>query len=159
VGKSSLVKSGFGYDDEILTNSLMRFITVKERLQHRHRPGWRKHLPGGSWKNQSLSRVTLDNIRMLATIQNALYLSEILIQKGYEAEVFSSFVLDKVARHYSAPKVQKAMNEGKICFLSGGTGNPYFTTDTAAGIESHRAQAGYCFQSTPKWMVSTPPIR
>nr|MDK2850143.1 uridylate kinase [Candidatus Cloacimonadota bacterium] len=91
---------------------------------------------GGSWKNQSLSRVTLDNIGMLATIQNALYLSEILIAKGCSSKVFSSFMLDKVATHYSAPKVQDALSEGKICFVAGGTGNPYFTTDTAAVLRA-----------------------
>jgi uridylate kinase len=73
---------------------------------------------------------------MLATIQNAIYLSEILNGKGCPAEVFSSFVLDKVAPHYSAPKVREAMAKGKICFVAGGTGNPYFTTDTAAVLRA-----------------------
>ncbi len=142
-------KSGFSYDDEICDQLTDEIITVKELgYSIAIVLGGGNIFRGGSWKNQSLSRVTLDNIGMLATIQNALYLSEILIQKGYEAEVFSSFVLDKVARHYSAPKVQKAMNEGKICFLSGGTGNPYFTTDTAAVLRAIELKLDIVFKAT-----------
>ncbi|HNQ43489.1 MAG TPA: UMP kinase, partial [Candidatus Cloacimonadota bacterium] len=97
--------SGFGYDDNICDQLTDEIISVKE-LGYGVAIvlGGGNIFRGGSWKNQSLSRVTLDNIGMLATIQNALYLSEILIQKGYEAEVFSSFILDKVAPHYSAPR-------------------------------------------------------
>jgi uridylate kinase len=126
-------KAGFGFDDEVCDALTDELIELKNQgYSIAVVLGGGNIFRGGSWKNQSLSRVTLDNIGMLATIQNALYLAEILIAKGCNAKVFSSFVLDKVATHYSAPKVQKALSEGKICFVAGGTGNPYFTTDTAA---------------------------
>jgi uridylate kinase len=141
--------SGFGYDDNICDQLTDEIISVKE-LGYGVAIvlGGGNIFRGGSWKNQSLSRVTLDNIGMLATIQNALYLSEILIQKGYEAEVFSSFVLDKVAPHYSAPRAAQAMKEGKVCFLSGGTGNPYFTTDTAAVLRAIELRLDIVFKAT-----------
>ena len=129
--------SGFGFDDNIcdaLTDELIELKNLGYSIAVVLGGG--NIFRGGKWKNQSLNRVTLDNIGMLATIQNALYLSEILLAKGCAAEVFSSFVLDKVAPHYSAPKVQKALSEGKICFVAGGTGNPYFTTDTAAVLRA-----------------------
>ena len=128
---------GFGFDDEICDAITNEIIAVKQLgYSIAIVLGGGNIFRGGSWKNQDLSRVTLDNIGMLATIQNALYLSEILKFKGFPAEVFSSFVLDKVAPHYSAPKVQDALANGKICFLAGGTGNPYFTTDTAAVLRA-----------------------
>lgn len=129
--------SGFGFDDTVCDLLTDELIGIKnEGYGIAVVLGGGNIFRGGSWKNQSLNRVTLDNIGMLATIQNALYVSEILQTKGCAAEVFSSFVLDKVAQHYSAPKVLSAMAEGKICFVAGGTGNPYFTTDTAAVLRA-----------------------
>lgn len=129
--------SGFGFDDHVCDQLTDELIGIRnEGYGLAIVLGGGNIFRGGKWKNQSLNRVTLDNIGMLATIQNALYLCEILSAKGCAAEVFSSFVLDKVARHYSAHKVQCAMAEGKICFVAGGTGNPYFTTDTAAVLRA-----------------------
>lgn len=130
-------ESGFGYDDAVCDALSDELIAV-------HGNGYGLVIVlgggnifrGGNWPNQALDRVTLDNIGMLATIQNALYLSEILISKGCPAAVFSSFMLDKIAPQYSAAKVRQAMAEGKICFVAGGTGNPYFTTDTAAVLRA-----------------------
>jgi uridylate kinase len=78
----------------------------------------------------------LDNIGMLATTQNALYLAEILNKKNYEAEIFTALQADKVAKFYTPAQALTSLKEGKICFLSGGTGNPYFTTDTAAVLRA-----------------------
>lgn len=129
--------AGFGFDDSVCDVLTEDLIGIKnEGYGIAIVLGGGNIFRGGTWKNQNLNRVTLDNIGMLATIQNALYLSEILSEKGCNAEVFSSFVLDKIARHYSAPKVMKALGEGKICFVAGGTGNPYFTTDTAAVLRA-----------------------
>jgi len=129
--------SGFGFDDPVCDLLTDELIGIKnEGYGIAIVLGGGNIFRGGSWKNQSLNRVTLDNIGMLATIQNALYLSDILQAKGCAAEVFSSFVLDKIARHYSQPKVLSALAEGKICFVAGGTGNPYFTTDTAAVLRA-----------------------
>lgn len=129
--------SGFGFDDTVCDKLTDELIEIKnEGYGMAIVLGGGNIFRGGSWKNQSLARVTLDNIGMLATIQNALYICEILQAKGCAAEVFSSFVLDKIARQYSASKVLSAMAQGKICFVAGGTGNPYFTTDTAAVLRA-----------------------
>lgn len=128
---------GFGYEDTVCDALTDELIKVREKGYGLAIVlGGGNIFRGGSIKNLELDRVTMDNIGMLATIQNALYLSEILNGKGCPAEVFSSFVLDKIAPHYSAQNVRKAMAEGKICFLAGGTGNPYFTTDTAAVLRA-----------------------
>ncbi|MCK9556418.1 MAG: UMP kinase [Candidatus Cloacimonetes bacterium] len=129
--------AGFGFDNKVCDKLTDELIEIKnEGYGIAVVLGGGNIFRGGSWKGESLNRVTLDNIGMLATIQNALFLCEILQAKGCAAEVFSSFVLDKIARHYSAAKVQEALAKGKICFVAGGTGNPYFTTDTAAVLRS-----------------------
>ncbi len=127
----------FGFDDEVIDHLTDELIAVK-RLGYSIAIvfGGGNIFRGGSWKNQSLNRVTLDSIGMLATIQNALYLAEILENKGYGAKVFSMLNVDKIAEQYSPAKANEALSEGLICFLAGGTGNPFFTTDTAAVLRA-----------------------
>jgi uridylate kinase len=73
---------------------------------------------------------------MLATIQNALIVSELLNTRNYQTEIFSAIQLDKVAKFYSPSRAVTSMKEGRICFFCGGTGNPFFTTDTAAVLRA-----------------------
>ncbi|MEN6445597.1 MAG: UMP kinase [Candidatus Cloacimonas sp.] len=103
---------------------------------------------GGNWHNKSLNRVVLDSVGMLATIQNSLYVAQILVSKGIDCAVFSSLAVDKVVDRYSPQLATAALEEGKICFLSGGTGNPYFTTDTAAVLRAVELKADIVFKAT-----------
>lgn len=128
---------GHGFDDEVidcLTDDIIELRNLGYSLAVVLGGG--NIFRGGTWKNQSLNRVVLDTIGMLATVQNALYLAEILNRKNFQAEVYSANTMDKVAKFYSPERVKKALAKGKICFLSGGTGNPFFTTDTAAVLRA-----------------------
>jgi len=128
---------GFGFHDEViddLTNDLIAVQNMGYSLCVVLGGG--NFFRGGTWKKQELNRVVLDNIGMLATVQNALYMAEVLAGKGCEAKVFSSLAIDKVAPRYSPQLATEALEAGKICFLSGGTGNPFFTTDTAAVLRA-----------------------
>lgn len=140
---------GFGFDDDVIDTLTDELIAVK-RLGYSIAIvfGGGNIFRGGSWKNQALNRVTLDSIGMLATIQNGLYLAEILENKGYSARVFSMFALDKIAEHYSPAKASAALEEGHICFLAGGTGNPFFTTDTAAILRACELQLDLVLKGT-----------
>lgn len=130
-------EAGHGFDDSVIDTLTDEIIAVK-RMGYSIAIvlGGGNIFRGGSWKNQSLNRVTLDNIGMLATVQNALYLTEILNNKNYCAEVFSALPMDKIALHYTPAAAACALESGKICFLCGGTGNPFFTTDTAAVLRA-----------------------
>lgn len=103
---------------------------------------------GASWKKQELNRVVLDSIGMLATVQNALYVAEVLNSKNCKAEIFSALAIDKVAQRYSPQLVSEAMEAGSICFFSGGTGNPFFTTDTAAVLRAVELKADIVLKAT-----------
>ena len=85
---------------------------------------------------KDIDRVAADNVGMLATIQNAIVVSEIFKKKNYQAEVFSAFPVNKIAKYYTYTDVDEALSKGTICFLSGGTGNPFFTTDTGAVLRA-----------------------
>ncbi|MDP2174136.1 MAG: UMP kinase [Candidatus Cloacimonadaceae bacterium] len=128
---------GYGFDDEVIDFLTDEIISVK-RLGYSIAIvlGGGNIFRGGTWKNQTLDRVTLDNIGMMATVQNALYLAEILTYKNVPAKVFSCLEMDKIVHHYTPQKASKALKKGKICFIGGGTGNPFFTTDTAAVLRA-----------------------
>ncbi len=140
---------GFGYDDAVI-NALTDEIIEARRLGYSIAIvlGGGNIFRGGSWANQSLDRVTLDHIGMLATVQNSLYLAEILNRKNYAAQVFTSFSMDSVAKHYTPRRAFQAMEAGNICLLSGGTGNPFFTTDTAAILRACELKLDIVFKGT-----------
>lgn len=142
-------KLGFGYCDETIDKLTDELIAVKELgYSIGIVLGGGNIFRGGSWKNQDLNRVVLDNIGMLATVQNALYVAEILSSKGYATEVFSSLAIDKVVPRYSPQAASAALEAGKICFFSGGTGNPFFTTDTAAVLRAIELKADIVLKAT-----------
>ncbi len=136
-GETLAGEKGHGFDDNVIDRLTDELIEIKKMgYGIAIVLGGGNFFRGGTWKNQSLNRVVLDSIGMIATIQNALYIAEILNKKNYPAEVFSCLAIDKVAELYSPQRASRAMQEGKICFLCGGTGNPFFTTDTAAVLRA-----------------------
>jgi uridylate kinase len=73
---------------------------------------------------------------MLATMMNSLALQDALRQKGVEARVQSALRMDQVVEPYIRPRAIRAMKEGKVVIFAAGTGNPFFTTDTAAALRA-----------------------
>lgn len=81
-----------------------------------------------------MDRATADYMGMLATMMNALALQDALRQKGVEARVQSALRMDQVVEPYIRPRAIRHMQEGKVVIFAAGTGNPFFTTDTAAAL-------------------------
>jgi uridylate kinase len=81
-----------------------------------------------------MDRATADYMGMLATMMNSLALQDALRQKGVEARVQSALRMDQVVEPYIRPKAIRHMEEGKVVIFAAGTGNPFFTTDTAAAL-------------------------
>lgn len=103
---------------------------------------------GASALGDNIDRATADNIGMLATIQNALLLSDILKQKNHPAEVFSAIKCDKVVRFFTSKTALHSFNKGTVCFFCAGTSNPYFTTDTAAVLRAIEMKADLVLKGT-----------
>ncbi|MFO7895954.1 MAG: UMP kinase [Candidatus Cloacimonadales bacterium] len=103
---------------------------------------------GASEVGDKISRHAADNVGMLATIQNAILLSGLLKTKNYPTEIYSAIQADRVAKFYTPNRAITSLNEGKICFFCAGTGNPYFTTDTAAVLRGIELDADIILKGT-----------
>jgi len=108
---------------------------------------------GNFWRgrdneNLQLFRGKSDQVGMLATIMNALIFSAFLEKQGVKTAVFSSRSMPSFCDEFSFDRAEKAFEEGRICFFCGGTGNPYFTTDTAASVRAIEIQADLLLKAT-----------
>lgn len=93
-------------------------------------------------------RVKGDQMGMLATIINSLALESCIIRLGGKANVFTSIRMEPVGELYNRDKVTETLKNGSICILSGGTGNPFFTTDTAAALRAVEIGADVLLKGT-----------
>jgi uridylate kinase len=85
-------------------------------------------------ESKYIERNTADYIGMLATVMNSLALQSNLEQIGVDAVVLSAIEINKVAESFTQRKAIQYLQQGKVLIFAGGTGNPYFTTDTAAAL-------------------------
>ena len=94
---------------------------------------------GNFWRgrtSETIDRVKADQIGMLATVMNCIYVSDIFRFAGMETEVFTPFVCGAFTTLFSKDKAVEALNQGKVVFFAGGTGHPYFSTDTATVLRA-----------------------
>ena len=83
-----------------------------------------------------MDRATADYMGMLATVMNALALADTMRQEGLTARVMSAIAIEQVVESYVRPKALQYLEEGKVVIFAAGTGNPFFTTDTAAALRA-----------------------
>ncbi len=106
---------------------------------------------GNFWRGRTsgdMDRVTADSIGMLATVMNSLALCDGLRQVGCEACVMTSVDMVRVAEPYSKNKAEHHLNRGRVVIFGGGTGSPFFSTDTAASLRAIEIDADILFKAT-----------
>jgi uridylate kinase len=103
---------------------------------------------GLSGTDSGFDRVKGDQMGMLATVINSLAFESAIVRKGTKAKVFTSIRMEPVGELYNRDKVLEAMRNNTICILSGGTGNPFFTTDTAAALRAVEIGADVLLKGT-----------
>ena len=106
---------------------------------------------GNFWRGRTsgaMDRSKADQIGMLATIMNCIYVSDICRYVGLKTEVFTPFVCGAFTTLYSKDAVEESFAEGKVVFFAGGTGHPYFSTDTATVLRAKAVDGIY--DSDPK---------
>ena len=106
---------------------------------------------GNFWRGRSsgkMERTLADKIGMLATVMNALAVSDKLEQLGVPTEVFTSITMPQVAQPFTRKDALRAMDKGKIAVFGGGTGNPFFSTDTATALRAVEVSADVMFKAT-----------
>jgi uridylate kinase len=91
---------------------------------------------GLSGTGSGFDRVKGDQMGMLATVINSLALESAIIRAGGKAKVFTAIRMEPVGELYNRDRVTSDLKNGTICILSGGTGNPFFTTDTASALRA-----------------------
>ena len=98
--------------------------------------------------SRGVSRTTGDTMGMLATVMNCLALESALERKGQSARALCSFVMPQVCELFTRAAAHKYLAEGRIVLLAGGTGNPYFTTDTTAVLRAAEIGAQAVLKAT-----------
>ena len=99
---------------------------------------------GNFWRgrtSETIDRNKADQIGMLATIMNCIYVSDICRYLGLKTEIFTPFVCGAFTSLYSKDAVEASFAQGKIVFFAGGTGHPYFSTDTATVLRAVEIEA------------------
>lgn len=134
-GEVLLGKKTFGIDPEVLESLCKEIIDVKQlgvEIVVVIGGGniWRYR----SSKDTSLDRVTLDNMGILATVMNALAMQSVFEKKGVPCRVASAIDVPQIAEPYLRRKAMRHLEKSRIVICAGGTGSPFFTTDSAAAI-------------------------
>jgi len=96
---------------------------------------------GLSGSAKGFDRVKGDQMGMLATVINSLALSSALKSVGVKARVFTSIRMEPVGEYYTKDKAIESLEKGEVTIIAGGTGNPYFTTDTASALRAVETEA------------------
>ena len=99
---------------------------------------------GNFWRGRTsntIDRTKADQIGMLATVMNCIYVSEIFRSVGMKTEVFTPFACGAMTELFSKDAANACFAEGKVCFFAGGTGHPYFSTDTATVLRAIEIEA------------------
>jgi uridylate kinase len=95
-----------------------------------------------------MDRATADYMGMMATIMNAVALQDAIRNAGMQARVQSALNVEQVVEPYIRPKAMRYLDEGKIVIFAAGTGNPFFTTDTAAALRGSEIGAEVVLKAT-----------
>jgi len=95
-----------------------------------------------------MDRATADYMGMLATVMNALALGDTMDKAGLIARVMSAIAIERVVEPYVRPKALQYLEEGKVVVFAAGTGNPFFTTDTAAALRGAEIGAQIVLKAT-----------
>ena len=99
---------------------------------------------GNFWRgrtSENIDRTKADQIGMLATVMNCIYVSEIFRSVGMKTEILTPFECGSFTKLFSKDRANKYLNEGKVVFFAGGTGHPYFSTDTGVVLRAIEVEA------------------
>jgi uridylate kinase len=103
---------------------------------------------GTAAARQGMDRVSADYMGMLATVINALAVQDILEKKGVDTRVMTAIRMEALAEPYIRRRALRHLEKGRVVIFAGGTGNPYFSTDTAAVLRALEIEANALLKAT-----------
>lgn len=148
-GESLMGAQGYGIDSGHLAS-------YARQIRHIHQQGVEIGIVIGggnifrglSGASRGFDRVKGDQMGMLATVINSLALSSALKAEGVENKVFTAIRMEPIGEFFSKEKAVEALESGKVCIFSGGTGSPYFTTDTGSSLRGIEIEADVMLKGT-----------
>ncbi|HRI47609.1 MAG TPA: UMP kinase, partial [Ignavibacteriaceae bacterium] len=148
-GESLMGKKGFGIDSEVLD-----FFAEEVKQVHDAGVEIGIVIGGGnifrglSATDQGIERVTGDHMGMLATMINSLALQNAIEKKGTFSRLMSAIHMEQIAEPYIRRRAIRHLEKGRIVIFGSGTGNPYFSTDTAASLRAVEIEADVIIKGT-----------
>lgn len=148
-GESLQGKQAYGISPEILTSYAEQIKNIAQKgLQIGIVIGGGNIFRGMSGVGKGFDRVRGDQMGMLATIINSLGLQSALENAGQKSKVLTSVAMAPVGEIYSKAKALELFEQGYVVIIGGGTGNPFFTTDTASALRGVEIQADVLLKGT-----------
>ncbi len=148
-GESLAGQRGFGIDPPVieeLTGEIQRVYEAGVSLGLV--VGGGNIVRGAVASERGMDRVTADYMGMLATVINALALQDMLEQHGIQTRVMSAIRMEELAEPYIRRRALRHLEKGRVVIFAGGTGNPYFSTDTAAVLRAIEMEADVILKAT-----------
>lgn len=148
-GEALMGREGFGIDPKVLDRMALEIgqligIGVQIGLVI----GGGNLFRGAALQKAGLDRVTGDHMGMLATVMNALAMRDALERSNIPSTVMSSIPMSGVVDHYDRRKAMRALSRSEVVIFSAGTGNPFFTTDSAACLRGIEVEAEIVLKAT-----------
>ena len=148
-GESLMGHQGYGIDAERLNSYASQIAELSNAgVQIAIVIGGGNIFRGLSGAAKGFDRVKGDQMGMLATVINSLALSSALESIGKSARVLTATGMFPIGEHYSPARALETLAEGRIAIIAGGTGNPFFTTDTAAALRAVEIKADVMLKGT-----------
>ncbi len=149
-GEALMGRKAYGIDEEILAGLSKEIREVTEMgVQVALVVGGGNIFRGiGSGRNLGIDRASADYMGMLATVINSIALQEVLEQNGVDTRVLSAIELRAIAEPYIRRRAMRHLEKGRVVIFAAGTGNPYFTTDTAAALRAMEINADAILKAT-----------
>ncbi|MBT3697429.1 MAG: UMP kinase [Gammaproteobacteria bacterium] len=148
-GEALIGTKQYGIDDIIIKEFASQISQIqKEKIELIIVIGGGNFFRGSDLEKLGIQRVTADHMGMLATVTNSLALQSSVEQLGIDCRVMSSITIDAVCEKYIKRKAERHLEKGRVIILAAGTGNPYFTTDSAASLRAIELNAEIMLKGT-----------
>jgi uridylate kinase len=148
-GEALLGEAAYGIDPAILKRVAAELCEVRELgVEVGVVIGGGNLFRGAGLARAGMDRVTADQMGMLATVMNALALQDALESRGAQARVMSAIRINEVCEDFIRRRAVRHLEKGRIIIFAAGTGNPFFTTDTAASLRAIEIEAQLLLKAT-----------
>ena len=148
-GEAMMGREGFGIDPQVMTSIANEVVTIREwGVDVAMVVGGGNFFRGVAEQARNMDRVSADHMGMLATVINALALQDALEKQNIHTRVQSAIEMNQVAEPFIRRRAMRHLEKGRIVIFAGGTGNPYFSTDTAASLRAMEIKADAILKAT-----------